>query len=186
MWNLSILIIFLSWKLDHLSQRHVTCSQSLWVSQRRKWLVNHSLSFFLLYLHVCVFVVLSWIDSVVQFYGLGRSDTLKFAAFFLNSHFKDVQWDKDSEIIWLFDVFFLFRIQKLNRSYKKIFSRWNFPYKFCYKNSCRFCRTGLPSDITVVVDDVKFHLHKVYSFFITHHDALLSSWVLYPIAVLSF
>lgn len=38
-----------------------------------------------------------------------------------------------------------------------------------------FCRTGLPSDITVVVDDVKFHLHKVYSFFITHHDALLSS-----------
>lgn len=26
-----------------------------------------------------------------------------------------------------------------------------------------FCRTGLTSDITVVVDDVKFHLHKVVS-----------------------
>jgi hypothetical protein len=24
-----------------------------------------------------------------------------------------------------------------------------------------FCKTGLSSDITVVVDDVKFHLHKV-------------------------
>lgn len=27
----------------------------------------------------------------------------------------------------------------------------------------RFCRSSLPSDITVVVDDVDFHLHKVFS-----------------------
>ncbi|KAG5414525.1 hypothetical protein IGI04_002092 [Brassica rapa subsp. trilocularis] len=33
-----------------------------------------------------------------------------------------------------------------------------------------FCRTGLPSDITVVVDDVKFHLHKM-----NHGDYPLAS-----------
>jgi len=26
---------------------------------------------------------------------------------------------------------------------------------------CRFCTTGLPSDIVVEVDDMTFHLHKV-------------------------
>lgn len=26
---------------------------------------------------------------------------------------------------------------------------------------CRFCTTGLPSDIVIEVDDMTFHLHKV-------------------------
>jgi hypothetical protein len=32
----------------------------------------------------------------------------------------------------------------------------------------RFCTTGLPSDVTVEVGDVSFHLHKVLSFFPGH------------------
>jgi hypothetical protein len=32
----------------------------------------------------------------------------------------------------------------------------------------RFCTTGLPSDVTVEVGDMSFHLHKVLSFFPGH------------------
>jgi len=87
------------------------------------------------YLHVCVFVlynfsswVLSKLDSVVQFYDVGSSETLKFAALF-NS----------------------FTCQVISKILLKETGIGIF----------RFCKTGLSSDITVVVDDVKFHLHKV-------------------------
>lgn len=34
---------------------------------------------------------------------------------------------------------------------------------------CRFCTTGLPSDIVVEVDDMTFHLHKVNNSFFSYN-----------------
>ena len=33
--------------------------------------------------------------------------------------------------------------------------------RFFFSNYCRFCTTGLPSDIIIEVGEVSFHLHKV-------------------------
>lgn len=33
----------------------------------------------------------------------------------------------------------------------------------------RFCTASLPSDVTVVVERVNFHIHKVLFYFITFH-----------------
>lgn len=168
MWNLSILIIFLSWKLGLLSQRHVTCSQSLWVSQRRKWLVNHSLSFFLFFsLHVYVFVYTISVDGfclelkfaaffqfslailiLKMFSGRRIQKSFGFWMFFLKKQYWILAWKILTEDVLQME--FPLQVCSLGMLYKEL----NFKF-------CRFCKTGLPSDITVVVDDVKFHLHKV-------------------------
>lgn len=40
---------------------------------------------------------------------------------------------------------------------------------------CRFCTTGLPSDVTVEVGDMSFHLHKVIVLTITIQIVLFYS-----------
>lgn len=45
---------------------------------------------------------------------------------------------------------------------------------------CRYCTSGLPSDITVVVGEQSFHLHKVN--FHQNHSQLFLSFVPFSIA----
>ena len=47
------------------------------------------------------------------------------------------------------------------------------------KGQAWFCTTGLPSDIVIEVDDMTFHLHKV--FFIFFHQSLNSFLLFYAI-----
>jgi hypothetical protein len=66
---------------------------------------------------------------------------------------KEVFFKKKWSWLWWFGWF-----PELEKSVKCV---CGCPIIWFLGGSGRFCNAGLPSDITVVVDDIKFHLHKV-------------------------